>query len=96
MLVSRPTIRLLQTIQGQTCHGCINHDVVEDLSSDLFMKLSYYIHRAYGKKLYSYGNQTRDFSIMSRLLNRSTKALNVLFEYNVNYYCHKTLIKILN
>ena len=28
MLVSRPTIRLLQCILGQTGHGCINHNIV--------------------------------------------------------------------
>ena len=26
MLVLRPTIRLLQSIKGQTCHGCIDYD----------------------------------------------------------------------
>ena len=35
-------------IKGQTCHGCINHDIpVERLCSELLMKLSY-IPQAYG------------------------------------------------
>ena len=27
-LFSRPTPRLLVYIQGQTCHGCINHEII--------------------------------------------------------------------
>ena len=46
----RPNIRLLHSIQGQTCHGCINYDILVGLLSELLMRLSYYIHWAYGKK----------------------------------------------
>ena len=51
-LFSRPTIKPLQFIQGQTCYGCISHDIGSSrpLLREL-MKLSYYIHRAYCKKL---------------------------------------------
>ena len=28
LLFSNPTIRLLQSVQVQTCHGCINHKIV--------------------------------------------------------------------
>ena len=31
VLFSSPTIRRMQSIQGQTCHGCINHDMVVGL-----------------------------------------------------------------
>ena len=37
-LFSRSIIRLLQFVQGQTCHGCINY------SSRPHMRLSYYLH----------------------------------------------------
>ena len=40
-LVSCLTIRLLQYFQCQTCQGCINHDVVVSLCSELLMRLSY-------------------------------------------------------
>ena len=50
VLFSRPPIRLLQSILGQTCQGCMNHDMLVDLCSELIMRLSYYIRRAYGKK----------------------------------------------
>ena len=53
MLVSRPTIRLLQSIQGQTCHEGINHDIV-GLCFEVLMRLSYYIHLGFGKKLSPY------------------------------------------
>ena len=49
MLVSRPSIRLLQPIQGQTCHGCINYDKVVGLCSELLIRLSYYIHLGFCK-----------------------------------------------
>ena len=41
---------VLQSIQGQTCHGCINHDMPVGLCSELLMRLSYHIHQAFGKK----------------------------------------------
>ena len=40
------TIRLLQSIQVQTFHGCIYHDILVGLWFKLLMKLYYYIHRA--------------------------------------------------
>ena len=45
-LFSRPTITLLQSIQGQTCNGCINHDIAIGLCSELpmsiyFMSITY-------------------------------------------------------
>ena len=33
--------------------GCVTHDIVVGLYSELFMRLSYYIHQGYGKKLSS-------------------------------------------
>ena len=48
MLVSRSTIRLLRSIQGHECHGCINHEIV-GLCSELLMRLSCYNHQVYGK-----------------------------------------------
>ena len=54
MFVSSPTIRLLKYFQGQTCHGCINHDIIVGLWFELLMRLSYYIHLWFGKKLSSY------------------------------------------
>ena len=35
----------------KTCHGCLNHDIVVGLCYDLVMRLSYYIHLGFGKKL---------------------------------------------
>ena len=46
-LVSLPTIRLSQYIQGQTCHGCI---VIVGLCSMLLMRLCYYIYLGFGKQ----------------------------------------------
>ena len=34
--------------------GCINHDIVVGLCSELLMRLSYYINLGYGKKFISY------------------------------------------
>ena len=51
MLVSRLTIILWQSIQGQKFHGCINHDIVVEQQagpcSEILMRLSY-IHQTYG------------------------------------------------
>ena len=65
----RLTIRLQQFIQFQTCHGCINHDIVKGLCSKLLIRLSYYIHpsRIRRQVFNSRGNQTRDLLIMSSL-----------------------------
>ena len=49
MLVSSPTIRLLCNLFK--CHGCINNATVVGLCSELLMRLSYYIHLRFGKKL---------------------------------------------
>ena len=55
MLVLRLTIIILQSIQGKTCHGCINHDIVVGLlCSELLMLLSYHSHLGFGKILSSY------------------------------------------
>ena len=45
--------------------GCINHDM--EVGTELLMRLSYYIHLGFGKKLLfgSHGNRT--FTIVSRL-----------------------------
>ena len=38
--------------ESQTaCHQCINHDIVIGLCSELVMRLFYYIHPGYGKKI---------------------------------------------
>ena len=42
--------------------GCINHDIVMVLCSELLMRWSFYIHPEYGKKfLVSYGDRIRSF-----------------------------------
>ena len=40
-LFSSPTIRLYQSKQGDTCHGCINYDIELGLCSELLMRLSF-------------------------------------------------------
>ena len=42
----------VQSIKRQTCHGCINHDIVIGLCSELLMRLIYYIHLGFGKKAF--------------------------------------------
>ena len=39
----------VQSIQGQTFHGCINHDKVVGLCYELQMTLSYHSHLGFGK-----------------------------------------------
>ena len=48
---SRPTSYFCALpIQGQTCHGCINNDILVGLYSKL-MRFYYYYHLGIGKKL---------------------------------------------
>ena len=54
LFVFHLTIRLLQSIQGQTCHGCINNDIVIGVGSELLMRLFYYIHLGFGAKFLTY------------------------------------------
>ena len=42
----------MKSIQGQTCHGCINHDVVVGLCSELLMWLYFYIHLGFSKSFW--------------------------------------------
>ena len=59
----RPT-DFVQPIQGQTSHECINHNIVVGLCSELFMRLSYYIHlRFSGKLLAQMGIEPRSFRL---------------------------------
>ena len=39
----------LQSIQGQACLRCINHDKVVGLCSEVLMRLSYFIHIGFDK-----------------------------------------------
>ena len=39
----------MQSIQDQTCHRCINHDILVSLCSKMLMKLSYFIHLGFGE-----------------------------------------------
>ena len=60
---------------AQTCHGCINHDIVVDLSSKLLMRLSYYIQQGFQlTNFVSRGNQTRVVTVVSRPLYHQTRA----------------------
>ena len=69
MLVLRPTIRLLPSIQGQTYHGCVKHDIlVVGLWSKLLVRLLYYIHLGFGKTLSSHGESNQGSSDPSYLL----------------------------
>ena len=72
----------LQSIKGQVCHGCINYDKVVGLYSELFMRFSYYIHRAYGKKYESHWNRTRDLSVILKceLIRRMHKSINLIID----------------
>ena len=47
-------LTFVQSIQGLTCHGCINHDIVVRLCSKLFLRFSYCIHLGFGKKLWAH------------------------------------------
>ena len=40
-----------QSVQGQTCHGCISFDTVIDFCSKMLMRLYYCIYIGFGKKL---------------------------------------------
>ena len=77
----------LPSILGQTCHECINHDTVVGLCSELLMRLSYYIHRSYGKNASTLAGIELGTSWSQVVcLNRSTKAL-------IQYYlgpCYKS------
>ena len=42
----------VQSIQCLTGHGCMNHDIVIGLCSELLMMLSYHIHLGFGKKAF--------------------------------------------
>ena len=52
--------------------GCTNHDIVVGLCSDIFMRLSYYIHLGYGKK---FSARMGIEPIASRLLYPKTRAV---------------------
>ena len=82
MLVSCPTIRFLQPIQRQTFHGCINHDLIVGLCSELLMSLSYYIHLGFGKTfLAQHGDRTQVLPNVSHQLYDWIKALTVVCLY---------------
>ena len=50
MLVSHLTIRLIQSLQCQTCHGCFNHTRLAGLCFECLRRLFYYyIHLRFGK-----------------------------------------------
>ena len=77
-LFSRPTIRLLQSFQGQSFHGNIKHYTVVSFCSELLMMLSYYIHRANIKKFSTLAVIELGTSQTSVVwLNHSTKALTL-------------------
>ena len=69
MLASRPTDhQTLQPTQGQTSQGCIIHDTVVGLCSELLKKVILLQPSSVWKKVFdSHGNRTRDLSILSRL-----------------------------
>ena len=58
--------------------GCINHDIVRGLCSELLMRLFNYIHLGYGKNiLISYGDRTRVHPHLSHQLCHWTRALTL-------------------
>ena len=64
----------LQSIQGQTWHGCINHDKVVGLCSKLLMKISIeHADKSFGLYLGIEPRTTRSWVVF---LNHSTKALS--------------------
>ena len=50
--VSRPTIRLLQSMQGPTSQGCINRNIIVGICSELLVRLPYFIHLGFGNFLW--------------------------------------------
>ena len=73
---SCPTTKLLQSIQGEACHGCLNHDIVVGLYSKLLKRLSFYTYQAYGKKFLTLGGIKPGTSrSLGDFINCSTKAL---------------------
>ena len=72
---ARPSY-FLQSIQGLTCHGCVIHDILVGFCSEFLMRLSCYIHRAYGKQISTLAG-LEPWTLRSKVvcLNRSTKAL---------------------
>ena len=66
----RPTIQTFCSLfkVRQHCIECIYHDIVVGICSKLFMRLPYYIHSGYDKKLLSHiGARTEVLLIVSRL-----------------------------
>ena len=81
----------LQSIQGQTSHGCLNHDTVVGLYSELLMRLSYYIYLGFGKTFRLMWESTRALPLVSRQLYTQTKALSSCSKYisRGNFLLHR-------
>ena len=74
----------LQSTQGQTCHGSINHDIIVGPCSEFPMRLSYYIHRAHRKKFSTLANiELSIVSCLPKPLDQGSNLL-LLFYCNVN------------
>ena len=79
----------LQSVPGQTCHGCVNHDIVIGLCSKLLMWLSYHNLR-FGKKLLAHiGIEPWSFR-----LRLSSLPLDQSSYYYLNYLQQNSLTKI--
>ena len=67
--------------------GCINHDIVIGLCSELLVGLIYYIHPGYGKKcMVSHADRTWVLPNVIRQLYPCTRALTLLRLISLFYY----------
>ena len=70
---------ILQSIQGQTYYGCMNHDNVVGLCSEVLMRLSNFTHLGFGKVFWliwdsNPGPSSRESSTLP--FDQSVKSIN--------------------